>query len=198
MIYLFYINKMEAIDLRIINGKYKGKRLFTLSGLNTRPMLTRIKQNLFNVLDNYFYFENKIGLDIFAGSGSLGLEALSRGLKFCYFNDLNRDAITIINKNITYLNIASNDYNLFCWEYQQLLNYLVQAQIKLDLIFIDPPFKNIKSYEIIISFILNNNILNANGIIVCESNCQLNINLNWLIIKNYKEKYLYFYRKEQN
>lgn len=183
--------------MQIISGKYKGKKLFTLAGSSTRPMLTRIKQNLFNILDNYFYFENKNGLDIFAGSGSLGLEALSRGLNFCYFNDYNPEAMAIVHKNIINLNVASDKYNLFYLHYQQLLNYLLQTRIRLDIIFIDPPFKDTSSYEFIVNFILSNNILNVSGIIVCETNHKLNLQIDWLVVKQYKDIYLYIYRKEK-
>ena len=84
--------------MRIISGKCRGLNLETLSGDNTRPTLDRVKESVFNILGNIF-FDLSV-LDLFAGSGALGLEALSRGAKSCDFVDLSKDAIKVIKKNI--------------------------------------------------------------------------------------------------
>lgn len=78
--------------MHIISGKYKKMKLQTLDSSLTRPTLTRIKEDMFNIISNYFIYENKISLDLFSGSGSLSIEGLSRGIKFAIINDLSKDA----------------------------------------------------------------------------------------------------------
>jgi len=84
--------------MRIIAGKARGKKLLTLAGEDTRPTLERIKQSLFSALQ--FELEGRRVLDLFAGSGQLGLEALSRGAECCWFNDSSKNAMEIVRKNI--------------------------------------------------------------------------------------------------
>ena len=85
--------------MRIISGRFRGTKLFTLDGDEvTRPTLDRIKEPLFNILQ--FKFDDAICLDLFAGSGALGLEAISRGAKKTYFSEVNRKAQEIVEKNI--------------------------------------------------------------------------------------------------
>lgn len=187
--------------MKVISGKYKGYKIKTLYGINTRPMSCRVKEDAFNILNNYFIYKNKIGLDIFAGSGQLGIEGLSRGLKKCYFNDYNFNSYKIIKNNLNKLKI--NNKKILNYSYKILLNWIIKQKILIDILFLDPPFKKIKYYYDIINIILNNNIINNNGIIVCESNKILSFNQFNLIslhIKKYKRKYLYILRieKEEN
>ena len=82
--------------MRIISGIARGTKLYSLSGLSTRPTLYRVKESLFNIIQNRL--QNSVILDLFAGSGALGLESLSRGAKKAILSDNNIDAINIINK----------------------------------------------------------------------------------------------------
>ena len=84
--------------MRIIAGKNKGTKLFTLDGINTRPTLDRVKEPLFSIIN--FDLPDSMVLDLFSGSGALGLEAISRGAKYAYLCDNSRDAIKIIKQNI--------------------------------------------------------------------------------------------------
>ena len=84
--------------MRIISGTARGTKLFTLDGENTRPTLDRVKEPLFNIIN--FYLEDSVVLDLFAGSGALGLEALSRGAKMAIFCEKNYDAVKVIQRNI--------------------------------------------------------------------------------------------------
>lgn len=83
--------------MRIIGGKARGTKLYTLEGLNTRPTLDRVKESLFNIIQ--VKLQNAIVLDLFSGSGALGLESLSRGAKKAILCDNNLQAINIIRKN---------------------------------------------------------------------------------------------------
>ena len=84
--------------MRVISGKYKGKTLMGFNIDGTRPTMDRIKESLFGIIQNKI--KDSIVLDLFAGSGSLGIEALSNGAKECYFVDNNIEPINVLNKNI--------------------------------------------------------------------------------------------------
>lgn len=164
--------------IKICGGKYRNSNLFTLENKNTRPTKTRIKEAIFN----HFYEikTNSVVLDLFAGSGSLGLEAYSRGANEIYFNDLNYDAFKIIKKNIDKLQ-CKNCYldNLDYYTYLEKINNL-----KFDYIFLDPPY-SLKVINEILHFIYENKMLNINGIIVVESDINYIIKSKFNI---YKEK----------
>ena len=134
--------------MRIIGGKARGTKLYTLEGENTRPTLDRVKESLFNIIQNEI--PNSIFLDLFSGSGAIGLEAASRGAKKAILCDKSKDAIKIINKNIekTHLSEKVELYNL---DYELLLKTKVKE--KLDIVYIDPPYDSdfvIKSIKCII------------------------------------------------
>ena len=121
--------------MRIISGQCRGLNLSTLKGNNTRPTLDRVKESVFNILGNRF--DDLVVLDLFAGSGALGLETLSRGAKFCYFVDSSKEAIDIIKKNMTKCRFEDNyivinsDFEIALEKFQN--NFF-------DLVFLDPPY----------------------------------------------------------
>ena len=84
--------------MRIISGTARGTKLYSLEGMNTRPTLDRVKEALFNMIN--FRLQDANVLDLFAGSGAIGLEAISRGANKVFFCDKSREAINVINKNI--------------------------------------------------------------------------------------------------
>lgn len=155
--------------MNIVGGILKGKKIITLEGKDTRPTLTRIKENIFNILQNYRQFDALVVGDVFAGSGSLALESLSRKAKFAYLNDNNLEACKIIKKNIANchfdkVTLVSNlDYQTFFKTFKA----------KLDLLFIDPPFANITCQQWIIDYCEKNNLLNSQALIVLETNVYL-------------------------
>ena len=148
--------------MRIISGLARGTKLYTLEGENTRPTLDRVKEPLFSIIQNYIKDANV--LDLFAGSGALGLEALSRGAKKAILCDKSYEAIDIIKKNINKTHFEEKT-KVMCMDYKKCL---LTINEKFDLIFIDPPYKidiAVNSVEIII----NNNLLSQDGIIVIET-----------------------------
>ena len=151
--------------MRIISGTAKGTKLYTLDGLNTRPTLDRVKESIFNIIQNDI--EDSIVLDLFSGSGNLGIEALSRGAKYAYLVDNNPKAIDIIKKNINNLDI--NNVKVIKKDYKQALKYLKENDKKLDIIFLDPPYKT-DYIEESIKLITEYNLLSEDGLIICESN----------------------------
>lgn len=155
--------------MNIIGGTLKGKKLITLAGKDTRPTLTRIKENIFNILQNYSQLDNLIVGDVFGGSGSLALESLSRGAKFAYINDSNIEACKIIQKNIT--NCRFDKVTLVSnFHYKAFFKTLNQ---KLDLLFIDPPFADITCQQWILDYCCDHKLLNDNALIVLETNVYL-------------------------
>ena len=149
--------------MRIISGKYKGKKLDGYDILGTRPTMDRVKESLFGMIQNNI--KESTCLDLFAGSGSLGLEALSNGCKKCYFTDNNKQVINILNKNIKSL----NDQNsiILNMDYIDALKYFKENNITFDIIFLDPPYK-LNLINNCLELIKDYNLLNDNGIIVCE------------------------------
>ena len=118
--------------MRIIAGKFKGLNIKTINDASTRPMMSRAREGIFNSLQNDF--NDSLVLDLFAGSGSLGIEALSRGASFVTFVDTSIDCKKIIDKNLS--NIDQN-YTVLVLS---VSDYITQSEKKFDIIFYDPPY----------------------------------------------------------
>lgn len=145
--------------MRIITGKHKSRVLKTLKGPNTRPMMDRMKESIFNTIDSYIEGANV--LDLFGGSGALSLEAISRGAKHSTITEINFDAYKIILENVQALK-EENSVTIYKMSYQKLLQDLKE---KFDLVFVDPPYKLEVANSIIDELIKNGN-LNNEAIIV--------------------------------
>ena len=149
--------------MRIIAGKAKGTKLYTLEGKNTRPTLDRVKESLFNIIQNEI--QDSIFLDLFSGSGAIGLEAVSRGAKKAILCDQSRDACSIIRKNAkkTHLEEYVEIYNT---DFKDILKNRINE--KLDIIFLDPPYETDFAIEAV-GIILKNHLLKENSIVVIET-----------------------------
>ena len=150
--------------MKVISGIYKGRNLegFDING--TRPTMDRVKESLFATIQNYL--PESIVLDLFSGSGNLGIEALSQGATFAYLVDSNIKATKTIKNNITTIGIKNCE--VLNMDYLKALNYLSEKNIKLDLIFLDPPYQT-NYIEKSVEHIAKLNLLNENGLIICES-----------------------------
>lgn len=123
--------------MRIIAGKYRGRLLETVRDLTIRPTTDRAKQTIFDILSNRIDFDSLSVLDLFAGSGSLGLEAISRGVNNVTFIDKARKSLDVLEKNVASLGCERQ-----CSVYQaDVFWYLKNIKQTYDLIFIDPPYK---------------------------------------------------------
>lgn len=149
--------------MKVISGTLKGRKIdgYNLDG--TRPTMDRVKESLFAMIQNYI--DESICLDLFSGSGNLGIEAISEGANFVYFNDNNKKAVEVIKSNIKNFNIIEKS-KVLNMNYKKVLNEL-NGQ-KIDIIFLDPPYKT-NYIEESIKIINSNNLLSNTGIIVCES-----------------------------
>ena len=173
--------------MRIISGKYKGKKLngFTIEG--TRPTMDRVKESLFAMIQNYL--NESIVLDLFAGSGALGLEAISNGAKTCYLIDNNQKAIETIKENS--INIKE-DLKIIHTDYKK---FLKETSEKFDIIFLDPPYQN-NQLNKALRIIEERDLLNNNGIVVCEYEIGMPItNLKLLKEKSYGPKKIKIFGK---
>ena len=122
--------------MRVITGSAKGKRLKTLDGQDVRPTTERVKEAVFSIIQ--FDIEGRLFLDLFAGSGQMGIEALSRGAKGAVFVDSRRDSINIIKQNLTTTNVE-NKAKVFNTD--SLVFALRPQTEKFDIVFLDPPYK---------------------------------------------------------
>lgn len=147
--------------MRVISGKCRGVKLDTPKGMETRPTTERVKEALFSALQ--FEIAERIVLDLFAGSGQLGIEALSRGAKSAVFVDAGKDAISAVKANLkrTGLETVSEVY------FTDSLQYLKKCNRQFSLIFLDPPYAE-TLLEDAIKQISVFDILAPNGIIVTE------------------------------
>ena len=147
--------------MKVISGKYKGRNIegFTIDG--TRPTMDRVKESLFAMIQNYIDDSNV--LDLFSGSGNLGIEALSEGAKSIVLVDSNYKAIKVIENNLK--NIGITEAKVLNMDYKKAIEILDE---KFDIIFLDPPYKT-NYIEESIKLITKYNLLKDNGIIVCES-----------------------------
>ena len=162
--------------MRIISGKYKGKKILFPSKLITRPLRDRVKESIFNILQHsnkiQFEFKNSTVLDLFSGSGSFGLECLSREVEKVFFFEKNSEAFSILKKNLSILNILSANAVATNEDVSLIQNNKLFHQIKPNLVFLDPPFK-IKNIDNIINDLKK--IINKKNILVIHTNSENNI-----------------------
>lgn len=146
--------------MRVITGLARGRRLETLPGEATRPTSEKVKESLFSAIQ--FDIEGRRVLDLFAGSGQLGIEALSRGASGCVFVDKNTEAVKIIRQNLQHTGLAASAQVLGT----DALSYLTRPGDRFDLVFLDPPY----AAELLLPALLKvAPLVNDGGIIICET-----------------------------
>jgi len=175
--------------MRVISGKYKGKKLDGYNVVGTRPTMDRVKESLFGIIQTYI--KDSVALDLFAGSGGLGIELLSNGGKMCYFVDNGREI-----KKILQANLKGVDGTIFIdSDYKAALENFKNKKIKFDLIFLDPPYHEHlinRSIELIKEY----DLLNVNGIIVCEYVNESITDYGYVLLKEkkYGDKFIKIYK----
>ncbi len=177
--------------IRVNAGKYKGRKIEEPNPLTTRPSKDIVKVGLFNIIRNEVL--NCTFLDLFAGSGQIGIEALSRNAKKVYFIEKDRNAFKILKNNLSY--VPSNDYEVINTDFKLFLDNSLNI-LKFDIIFVDPPYKMEINDEFISNLI--SNYLNDSGILIFEREEKFNDELNdKYSFKEYKygRSKLYIYRK---
>lgn len=148
--------------MRVVAGKYRGKSLISPKDESVRPTTTRIKETLFNVLQGYV--AGATVLDLFAGSGALGIECISRGASDVTFVDRSKDSISLVYQN---LKGVDGNYRVVNSDFSSALRSSFVAGKKFDLIFLDPPYAT-NLAELAIEIIIELNLLSDDGVIVFE------------------------------
>lgn len=174
--------------MRVISGKYKGRKILVESKSDYRPTLTRIREDIFNLLlhNNDLNIDlNEVTLcDLFAGTGSIGIEALSRGVKKVIFNDIEKNHTNKIEKFLKEINEIN--YEIINFDpYEQKIDILNRCHV----IYIDPPYDH--RFELIQKKILMS--IQSNILIILESSNLINLD-NLILKKQYKNKNLFFFR----
>ena len=146
--------------MRIIAGKYRGKKLAPIQGDGIRPTPDRVKESLFQILSARI--ANARVLDLFAGSGALGIECLSRGAKEVVFNDGSREGLLLVQRNLKLVGENARVTNL------DFRTSLKTQEKKFDLIFCDPPYKESYLKEIL-EVIAARALLHEDGLVIYES-----------------------------
>ena len=150
--------------MRIITGTAKGTKLETLEGLDTRPTSERVKESVFSMLQ--FELEGRRVLDLFAGSGQMGLEALSRGAAVCTFVEKSIDAMEIVKRNAKKTKLADR-CKIINVDHKDFLRGARKGE-KFDIVFLDPPYSQ-KIIPDILDSLIKLDILTPNAKVVCES-----------------------------
>ena len=182
--------------MRIISGAFKGKNIFFLKSLTTRPLKDSVKENIFNILTHSnllnVNIKNANILDLYSGIGSFGLECISRGAKKITFIEKEKKIVEILKKNLLNLNIKDKATVIV----DEIKNFLKKNPTqKFDIIFLDPPFAD-KCYVQELKLIKQKNIIKKNHIVIIhrESKSSENIKniLNPIIIKKYGRSKIIF------
>ncbi len=189
--------------MRIISGKFKGHKLSIPKNFLIRPTTDRFKESLFSIINSEKYSSNidgKCFLDLCSGSGGIGIEAFSRGAKKVYMIDKNQNAINLINKNLSKieLNIELGK-NLFVLK-QDITKIEKLVLPQFDFIYFDPPYSS-NIYSTVLKIISDNKILNNKGLILVETDKLLNINklnLETIFSKKIGSSYLQCFKKLLN
>lgn len=155
--------------MRIVAGKYRHRLInFPQTG-NTRPTMDKVREALMSAIGMNIY--NRVVLDLFAGSGALGIESLSRGAKCCYFVDNDKTSIKVIKDNISIIGISEEVHVEFT-SYKDFLQR--NKDKKFSLLFLDPPYKDDYVYQEVVDFMIKNDMLTSDAIVVCEADKELN------------------------
>ena len=181
--------------MKVISGFLKGRNISGYNIPGTRPTQDRVKESTLAAIQNIV--KDATVLDLFAGSGQLGIEAISNGAHECYFIDNNKEVIDILKKNIRDLDILSKSRVLLS-DYKKMLNEFGEKGQKFDIIFVDPPY-DYDVYEKVIDKINSYDLLNDGGVLVLEYANKNFLseygNLKLYRTKKYGYKYVSIYKK---
>lgn len=151
--------------MRVVAGNYKGRRLKAVNGMKTRPTTDKVKESMFNIIGPYF--DGGHVLDVFAGSGALGIEAVSRGADHAILIDRSYKAIKTINENVA-LTKEPQRFSVVKGDSFKIINSLAEKQEKFSYVFFDPPYREQKIVKMI-QTLVKLQLLAKNAVIVCET-----------------------------
>lgn len=185
--------------MRVISGRNRGTKLDSLKGENTKPTSDRTKESLFNLLANMYPqgFKDITVLDLYSGSGAIGIEFASRGAKSILLCERNRQAIEYINKNLEKCRIREyTDVKVFCLD---VIDCIKTLDKKVDIVFLDPPYSESKEkIQELLDNIIRCEILKDDALVILETdNEQLDIKgFNIIDKRRYGRPCLIFFKKD--
>lgn len=177
--------------MRVISGKYKGLRLNGFDIEGTRPTMDRVKESMFAMIQGNI--KDSIVLDLFAGSGNLGIEAMSNGSKITYFVDSNPVATKTIGDNLKKIHV-DEEYHILKMDYKKALKEFQMKEVQFDVVLLDPPYR-LHFIDKILKLLVEYNLLKKDAIVVCEYDKE-EIHSNALTCikeKRYGDKYVKIY-----
>ncbi|MFD1204042.1 MULTISPECIES: 16S rRNA (guanine(966)-N(2))-methyltransferase RsmD [Sporosarcina] len=157
--------------MRVVSGSRKGTQLKSLTGNSTRPTSDKVKESIFNMIGPYF--DGGVVVELFGGSGSLSIEALSRGMDTAYIFEKNNKACAIIKENIEKCRFTEF-VHIFRNDAKHAVKTLQASSVAIDLLFVDPPYAKTEYYNFVMEM-YEAGLLNDNAIIVCEHDKQLTL-----------------------
>jgi 16S rRNA (guanine966-N2)-methyltransferase len=155
--------------VRVISGKYRSRPLRSMRGMDIRPTSDRLRETLFNVLSagNPSALEGSVFLDLFAGTGAVGIEAISRGAKEVYFVESSAAAANVVRANLKSLGIA-NGFQLFVEKVPQAMSKMERLHIVADVVFIDPPYRMADAYSDTLEALAGSSLIGTTAVVVAE------------------------------
>lgn len=155
--------------MRIIAGKFRSRRLKSRPGMNIRPTSDRLRETLFNVLcASEATLSGRIFLDLYAGTGAVGIEALSRGAATVYFVESSKQACDLILDNLRSLEVPPSSFEVLRSEIAPALHRLQGRSIQADIVFVDPPYRMESEYSATLGELAYSGLLSPRAIVIAE------------------------------
>ncbi|KZZ82968.1 MULTISPECIES: 16S rRNA (guanine(966)-N(2))-methyltransferase RsmD [Bacillaceae] len=157
--------------MRVVSGSLKGRPLKAVPGMSTRPTTDKVKEAIFNMIGPYF--DGGLALDLFGGSGGLGIEALSRGTERCIFVDRDAKAIQTIHSNLEACRLQDQS-EVYRNDAERALKAIIKRELQFQLVFLDPPYKQQK-LKALIEQISDEQLLTEGGFVVAEHGTEVEL-----------------------
>lgn len=157
--------------VRVVSGQYKGLHLKAVPGKSTRPTTDKVKEAIFNMIGPYF--DGGFALDLFAGSGGLGIEALSRGVEKAIFVDRDSKAVHTVHENLRICKIEEG-IEVYRNDAERALKAIIKRELIFDYIFLDPPYKKQQLVKLL-EMMSAATLLQQEGVIVCEHGSDIHL-----------------------
>jgi 16S rRNA (guanine966-N2)-methyltransferase len=153
--------------MRVIAGQYRSRPLRSLAGIDLRPTSDRLRETLFDVLAAARSLNDSVWLDLYAGTGAVGIEALSRGAREVYFVESAKKHARLLRENLAALGIAQG-FELHEREVSKALPLLETTGVVCDFCFLDPPYRMRGTYEQTLGYLSQSRLLQASSIVIAE------------------------------
>ena len=174
--------------MRVIAGKFRSRTLRSLRGQNIRPTSDRLRETLFNVLTagSPTALENTIWIDLFAGTGAVGIEALSRGAKHVYFIDNSPDAAAMIRANLDSLGIKDN-YKILSDDLLRAFWRMERQHVAADVVFLDPPYRQQEAYAQTLRCLAESSVVWAMSLVIAEHDSKFDPGAEFLPLRRFRK-----------